>query len=268
MDLEYLNQYQGLRLDKDPGMALEPVPAASRNRAARSTRNRPTASSAPKIVPNYLSDPIDKQSVVDQLKLIRTIWQQPALQPYLKAPGDPFGQSDEDMLAYAKLAGGTLYHCVGTVAMGDEALPARPAAARARGRGLRVIDASVMPKISSGNTNAPTIMIAEKGAEMVLAGREGGGGGDRKSSQLARGGPAGGRGLGERTFREHLRRDVVVHPRLVGSLEALGQPAVGDHHALLDPPAAVLPHEQVVLAALLVELQGGSRPRRSSPRST
>jgi len=46
----------------------------------------------PKIVPNYLSDPIDKQSVVDQLKIIRKIWQQPALQPYLKAPGDPFGE--------------------------------------------------------------------------------------------------------------------------------------------------------------------------------
>jgi hypothetical protein len=113
--------------------------------------------------------PIDKQSVVDQLKIIRKIWQQPALQPFLKTPGDPFGETDEAMLGYAKVAGGTLYHCVGTVAMGDERYPLDPQL-RVRGvEGLRVIDASVMPKISSGNTNAPTIMIAEKGAEMVLA---------------------------------------------------------------------------------------------------
>jgi choline dehydrogenase len=112
---------------------------------------------------------MDRQSVVDQLKLIRKIWQQPALQPFLKAPGDPFGNTDEEMLGYAKVAGGTLYHAVGTVAMGDERYPLDPQM-RVRGvQGLRVIDASVMPKISSGNTNAPTIMIAEKGADMVLA---------------------------------------------------------------------------------------------------
>jgi choline dehydrogenase len=129
----------------------------------------PDGTAPPKIVPNYLSDPLDKQSVVEQLKIIRNIWQQPALKPYLKAPGDPFGDSDEAMLGYAKVAGGTLYHAVGTVAMGDERFPLDPQL-RVRGvDNLRVIDASVMPKISSGNTNAPTIMIAEKGAEMVLA---------------------------------------------------------------------------------------------------
>ena len=128
----------------------------------------PNGLERPKIVPNYLSDPIDRQSVVDQLKLIRKIWQQPALEPYLKEKGDPFGDSDEAMLGYAKVAGGTLYHCVGTVAMGDERFPLDPEL-RVRGvENLRVIDASAMPKISSGNTNAPTIMIAEKGAAMVL----------------------------------------------------------------------------------------------------
>jgi len=90
------------------------------------------------------------------------------LQPYLKAPGDPFGGTDEEMLGYARVAGGTLYHPVGTVAMGDERFPLDPEL-RVRGvEGLRVIDASVFPKIPSGNTNAPTIMTAEKGADMVL----------------------------------------------------------------------------------------------------
>ena len=73
------------------------------------------------------------------------------------------------MLGYAKVAGGTLYHAVGTVAMGDERQPLDPEL-KVRGvEGLRVIDASVFPKIPSGNTNAPTIMTAEKGADMVLA---------------------------------------------------------------------------------------------------
>ena len=168
MDLEYLNQYQGLRLDKEPGLASNPCQLRPESRGSIHAKS-PDGMVAPKIAPNYLSDPIDRASVVDQLKLIRKIWQQPALEPYLKAPGDPFGQTDEEMIGYAKLAGGTLYHAVGTVAMGDERYPLDPQM-RVRGiDGLRVIDASVMPKITSGNTNAPTIMIAEKGAEMVLA---------------------------------------------------------------------------------------------------
>jgi choline dehydrogenase len=82
--------------------------------------------------------------------------------------GDPFGETDEAMLGYAKFASGTVYHPVGTVAMGDERYPVTPDL-KVRGvEGLRVIDASVFPKITSGNTNAPTIMIGEKGAEMVL----------------------------------------------------------------------------------------------------
>src|SRR5690606_2622406 len=168
MDLEYLNQYQGLRLDKEPGLASNPCQLRPESRGSIHAQS-PDGMVAPKIVPNYLSDPIDRASVVDQLKLIRKIWQQPALEPYLKAPGDPFGQTDEEMIGYAKLAGGTLYHAGGTVAKGDERYPLDPQM-RVRGiDGLRVIDASVMPKITSGNTNAPTIMIAEKGADMVLA---------------------------------------------------------------------------------------------------
>ena len=167
MDLEYLNQYQGLRLDKEPGLASNPCQLRPESRGSIHAKS-PDGMERPRIVPNYLSDPLDRQSVVDQLKIIRKIWQQPALEPYMKNKGDPFGDSDEAMLGYAKVAGGTLYHAVGTVAMGDERFPLDPQL-RVRGvENLRVIDASAMPKISSGNTNAPTIMIAEKGAEMIL----------------------------------------------------------------------------------------------------
>ncbi|MFC4256880.1 choline dehydrogenase [Altererythrobacter xixiisoli] len=168
MDLEFLNEFQGLRLDKEPGLASNPCQVRPESRGSIHAKT-PNGLDRPSIVPNYLSDPMDQQSVVDQLKIIRAIWQQPALKPYLKVPGDPFGQTDEEMLGYAKLAGGTLYHAVGTVAMGDERFPLDPQL-RVRGvEGLRVIDASVFPKIPSGNTNAPTIMAAEKGADMVLA---------------------------------------------------------------------------------------------------
>ncbi|WP_126173134.1 GMC family oxidoreductase [Altericroceibacterium xinjiangense] len=167
MDLEYLNQYQGLRLDKEPGLASNPCQLRPESRGSIHAKS-PDGTVMPRIVPNYLSDPIDRESVVSQLKLIRKIWQQPAISPYLKAPGDPFGETDDQMIEYAKLAGGTLYHAVGTVAMGDERFPLDPQM-RVRGvEGLRVIDASVMPKIVSGNTNAPTIMIAEKGSAMIL----------------------------------------------------------------------------------------------------
>ena len=167
MDLQFLAEQQGLRLDSEPGLASNPCQLRPESRGSIHAKS-PDGAVAPSIVPNYLSDPADRQSVIDQLKLIRKIWQQPALQPYLKAPGDPFGATDEAMLEYAKLAGGTLYHPVGTVAMGDERFPLDPRL-RVRGvDGLRVIDASVFPRIPSGNTNAPTIMTAEKGAEMVL----------------------------------------------------------------------------------------------------
>ncbi|MXO65183.1 GMC family oxidoreductase [Altericroceibacterium endophyticum] len=168
MDLEVLGTTQALQLEKEPGLASNPCQLRPESRGSIHAKS-PDGMAAPKIVPNYLSDPLDRESAIAQLKLIRKIWEQPALAPYLKEKGDPFGSTDEEMLGYAKVAGGTLYHPVGTVAMGpDERSPLTPDL-KVRGvEGLRVIDASVMPKLISGNTNAPTIMIGEKGAEMVL----------------------------------------------------------------------------------------------------
>ena len=122
---------------------------------------------APVIRPNYLSAPEDRQVAADAIRITRAIAAQPALakyHPQESRPGPAF-QTEEELERAAGEIGTTIFHPVGTAAMGsvvDERL-------RVRGLdGLRVIDASVMPTITSGNTNAPTMMIAEKGSAMVL----------------------------------------------------------------------------------------------------
>ncbi|HZV57165.1 MAG TPA: GMC family oxidoreductase N-terminal domain-containing protein [Sphingobium sp.] len=167
MDLEVLNAKQQLALEKEPGLASNPCQLRPESRGHIHARS-PDGMDAPRITPNYLQDPIDQQMAVTQLKLIRKIWQQPAINKYLAGP-DPFGETDEQMFKYAQIAGGTLYHAVGTARMGSDAKAVVDARLRVHGvEGLRVIDASVMPKIVSGNTNAATIMIGEKGATMIM----------------------------------------------------------------------------------------------------
>ena len=108
---------------------------------------------------------------VDSLKWARRIVAQKALEPFKPEEYKPGAhiRSDEEMLVSAGDLGTTIFHPVGTVAMGaDESAPL-DARLRLRGiEGLRVVDASVMPRITSGNTNSPTIMIAEKASEMIL----------------------------------------------------------------------------------------------------
>ena len=127
----------------------------------------------PRIAPHYLSSEEDRRVAIDSLRLARRIAAQPPLarfHPQEFRPG-PQAQTDEELLQAAAELATTIFHPVGTAAMG----PASDARAvlderlRVRGiQGLRVIDASAMPRITSGNTNSPTLMIAEKGAAMVL----------------------------------------------------------------------------------------------------
>jgi Choline dehydrogenase and related flavoproteins len=133
----------------------------------------PRPEDAPRILPNYLSTPEDRKVAADSLRLTRRIVAQPALQKYRPQevkPGVQY-QTDEELARLAGDIATTIFHPVGTCKMGrpDDPTAVVDPRLRVRGvRGLRVIDASVMPTITSGNTNSPTLMIAERGAEWIL----------------------------------------------------------------------------------------------------
>jgi choline dehydrogenase len=126
----------------------------------------------PAIQYNYLTTAGDRQTAIDGLKTIRKLMHAQAMRPYVlaeHAPGDRV-HSDEDWLAYAREVGGTVYHPTSTCRMGQDQLAVVDERLRVRGiEGLRVVDASIMPNVVSGNTNAAAIMIGEKGADMILA---------------------------------------------------------------------------------------------------
>ena len=168
MDLEALARTQALVLEKQPGMTCTPCQLRPESRGHIHIRSSDPAA-YPAIVPNYLSDPLDQETAVAGLKWARKIMGQPALADYLEPGPDPFGDTDEDMLAYCRAAGTTLYHAVGTARMGHGPEAVVDPQLRVHGvEGLRVVDASIMPRIVSGNTNAAVIMIAEKAADLIL----------------------------------------------------------------------------------------------------
>jgi choline dehydrogenase-like flavoprotein len=127
---------------------------------------------APSIQPNYLSTEGDRQVAVAAIRQARAIMAQAPMRPYAPEEMKPGIVSDDeqDLMRAAGDIGTTIFHPTCTVHMGaDDAAPLDPEL-RVRGvAGLRVVDASVMPTITSGNTNAPTIMIAEKASDMILA---------------------------------------------------------------------------------------------------
>ena len=121
---------------------------------------------------NYLSTPEDQRVAINSIRLTRRIVRAPAMAKFAPEEFLPGGnaESDADLLAAARETAGTVYHPVGTCKMGQDLLAVVDERLRVRGvGGLRVIDASIMPNLVSGNTNAPTIMIAEKGADMIKA---------------------------------------------------------------------------------------------------
>ena len=125
----------------------------------------------PLIQPNYLSTPGDRMVAANSLRLTRRIMAQAPLAPFTPQeylPGIEF-ESDEDLAKKAGDIGTTIFHPVGTARMGSDADAVVDDQLRVHGiEGLRVVDASIMPTITSGNTNSPTVMIAEKGADMIL----------------------------------------------------------------------------------------------------
>jgi choline dehydrogenase-like flavoprotein len=134
----------------------------------------PDPADKPVIQPNYLATDDDRRVAADSLRVTRRIVSQPALKPYRPVeflPGEAFRDDDEaELIRAAGDIGTTIFHPVGTAKMGRDSDPMAVVDERLRIfglEGIRVVDASVMPTITSGNTNSPTIMIAEKGATMI-----------------------------------------------------------------------------------------------------
>jgi len=163
----------GTPLHRFPAITVSPC---NLRPTSRGTVRIPSAGmdAKPEIAPNYLSTDEDRRIAADCLRLTRQLMRQPALSRYKPdelRPGPAVSDSDVDLIRAAGDIGTTIFHPVGTAKMGLASDPLAVVDERLRLRGierLRVIDASVMPTITSGNTNTPTIMIADKGAAMVI----------------------------------------------------------------------------------------------------
>ena len=136
------------------------------------TINSKNPEDLPKIIPNYLSTQSDQKIAIDSIKVARKIANASPLKQHILDEFVPGGSlvSDEDLLEAAKNNSQSIYHPVGTCKMGNDKDSVVDDQLKVYGvKGLRVVDASIMPELVSGNTNAPTMMIAEKAAEMILS---------------------------------------------------------------------------------------------------
>jgi choline dehydrogenase len=125
----------------------------------------------PEIRINYLATEVDRNANVEGLKILRKILREPALKSYVTEEVEPGAKvsTDEELLNFCRQRGSTVYHPTSTCRMGSDPLAVVDQRLRVRGiEGLRVVDASIMPDLVSGNTNAPVIMIAEKASDMIL----------------------------------------------------------------------------------------------------
>ena len=160
-----------MTMEREPGVTIGGYVMRPRSRGSIHIRSADYRD-APAIRPNFLSDPVDQRAQIGALKWARAVLRSPAMKPYFDfelTPGAA-ADTDEKLLEFARASGSTGYHQTGTCAMGAGVEAVLSAELKVNGvEGLRVIDASAMPNIVSGNTHAATVMIAEKGAEMVLA---------------------------------------------------------------------------------------------------
>ncbi|WP_034278526.1 GMC family oxidoreductase N-terminal domain-containing protein [Haloechinothrix halophila] len=156
---------EGLGAPTEHGFAFGPCVVAPTSRGAVTLRS-PRPDAAPRIVHNYLMTAEDRDCIVAGIRIAREIAAQSAVADVVTGPfGDaPASDSDEDVLAWAQRAGQTLYHPTSTCAIGSVVDPELRVFDVP---GLRVVDASVFPTVPRGNTNAPTIMAAEKAADLI-----------------------------------------------------------------------------------------------------
>jgi len=160
----------GVAKMKNPGVTINSAFLRPRSRGSVTLKSA-AATDSPLIDPNYWADPYDRDISIKGLRMAIDILQQSAFKPFLLAQRvpSPDKMSDADLFEYACRTAKTDHHPVGTCRMGhDDMAVVDPATLKVRGlEGLRVCDASIMPTIVSSNTNAPTVMIGEKGADLV-----------------------------------------------------------------------------------------------------
>ncbi len=157
------------QLEREPGMTVAVCPVRPDSRGTIMARS-PDPLTYPLIKPNYLSAPSDLQVLIAGIRHTRRIFSQEAMAPYSveETVPSPGVDSEAAFGEFARNAGTNVFHPVGTCKMGTDPMAVVDPRLRVVGiDGLRVIDASVMPCVTTGNTNAPTIMIAEKGATMI-----------------------------------------------------------------------------------------------------
>jgi choline dehydrogenase len=135
----------------------------------------PDPAARPAILNNFMGTEEDRRIAVSGMRTVRRIVSQPAFGPFEAEEILPTVKvdTDEELLAYARRTAGSVFHPVGTCRMGRDSMAVTDERLRVRGiEGLRVVDASIMPTVTSGNTNGPVIMIAEKGADMIRQDRK------------------------------------------------------------------------------------------------
>lgn len=159
-------------LDKEPGVTIGGHPLRPRSVGHVRIRSADPRQH-PAITTNYLSDPYDQQTTIAGVRFARSVMAQPAIADAILQPTRPAfdAMSDDEVLDHARQAGGSIYHYVGTCRMGQRGAVVSPRLSVWGVDRLRVVDASVMPLIISGNTNGAVIMIAEKTSAMILEDR-------------------------------------------------------------------------------------------------
>ena len=169
--INFSTDRMGTRLHPFSGFTVSMSPLRPESRGSVRIRSADPGQ-APAIQYNFLSAQADRRVAVDGLKCVSALMDAAAMKPYILArhAPEPGTLSDDDWLAYARDVGGTVYHPTTTCRMGADDTAVVDERLRVRSvRGLRVVDASIMPNVVSGNSNAAVIMVAEKAADMILA---------------------------------------------------------------------------------------------------